>query len=78
MPILESKGMREIFREGANKGKKNVKKGETIWKFGQKCTKFENILKNGRWLRAIIARSKLLEKALSLQLFENTVNIKPW
>ena len=30
MPILESKGMHAIFREGANKGKKNVKKGQTI------------------------------------------------
>ena len=39
-------------------------KGQSIWKFGQKCTKSENIWKKCRWLRAIIARSKLLEKAL--------------
>ena len=46
--ILESKGMRAIFQK---KGKKKiVKKGQNIWKFGQKCTKFENILKKGRRL----------------------------
>ena len=45
-------------------GQKNVKKGQHSWKFRQKYTKFENILKKGRWLRAIIARNKLLEKAL--------------
>ena len=55
--ILESKGMRAIFQK---KGKKR-QKGWNIWKSGQKCTKFENILKKGRWLRAIIARYKLLE-----------------
>ena len=33
-------------------------------KFVQICLKFENILKKCRWLYAIIARSKLLEKAL--------------
>ena len=33
-------------------------------KLGQKCTKFENILKNGRYLHATIAHNKLLEKAL--------------
>ena len=44
---------------------KNVKKGQSIWNVGQKCTKFENTLKKGRWLRTIIARNKLLEKALS-------------
>ena len=42
---------------------KKGKKEHAIWKFGQTCTKFENILK-GRWLCAIIARNKLLEKAL--------------
>ena len=26
------------------------KKGQNIWKFGQKYTKFENILKKGRWI----------------------------
>ena len=41
--------------------RKRAKKAQNIWKFGQKCTKFENILKRGRWLRAIIARNKLLE-----------------
>ena len=37
---------------------------QKIWKFGQKCTEFENILKKDSWLRAIIARNKLLEKVL--------------
>ena len=43
---------------------KKGKKGQTIWKFGQKCTKFENIFKNGMWLCTIIVRNKLVEKAL--------------
>ena len=37
-PILESKGMHVIFQ-------KKGKKGQNIWKFGQKCIKFDNILK---------------------------------
>ena len=49
--ILESKGMHAIFQK---KGKKGEKIFENIWKFGQKYTKFENILKKGRWLHAII------------------------
>ena len=57
-PILASKGMRAIFQK---MGKKLFKKGENIWKFGQKYTQFKNILKNGRWLRVIISRYKLLE-----------------
>ena len=40
-PILESKDM------CAKKSIKRAKKGENIWKFGQKCTKFENILEMG-------------------------------
>ena len=47
-PILESMGMRATFQ-------KKGKKGQNIWKFGQKCTKFENILEKGKWLCAIIA-----------------------
>ena len=46
------------------KAKKNVKKGQHIWKSGQKCTRFENILRKDRQLCATIALSKLLEKAL--------------
>ena len=45
--LLEIKGMHAVFRKRA---KKNVKKGENIWNFGQKCTEIENILKKGRWL----------------------------
>ena len=41
---------------------KKGKKGQNIRKFGRKCTKFENILKECRWLLAIIAGNKLLEK----------------
>ena len=51
--ILEIKG--NIFWEkGQKKGQKIVKKGkkeQNIWKFGQKCTKFDNILKKGRGLQ---------------------------
>ena len=54
--IVESKGMRAIFQ-------KKGKKGYNIWKFGQKCTKFENILKNGSLTRACM---KQLEYALSI------------
>ena len=64
MPILEGKGLRAILQINGKKMLKKGKKGQNIWKFGQKCTKFENILKKGRWLSAIIARNKLLEKGL--------------
>ena len=37
-------------------------KRQSILKFGQKCTKFENILKKCRWLHAIITCNELLEK----------------
>ena len=47
----------EFFRK---KGKKK-KKGGNIGRFGQKCTKFENILKKGKGLCAIIACNKLLQ-----------------
>ena len=39
-PILESKGVRATFQEKS-------KKGQNIWKFGQKYTKFVDILKKG-------------------------------
>ena len=54
--ILESNGMCGIFQK---KGQK--KKGGNIGKFGQKCTKYENILKKGKGLCAIIACNKLLQ-----------------
>ena len=59
---LESKGMRAIFQ-------KKGKKGQNIWKFGQKYTKFQSLLKKGRWLRAIITRNKLLEKSHLVEIF---------
>ena len=44
-PIRESKGMHAIFQK---KGKKGQKKKQNNKNFGQKCTKFENILKKGK------------------------------
>ena len=41
-PILEGKEICAIFQR---KSKKKDKKGQNIWKFEQKCKKFENILK---------------------------------
>ena len=43
--ILRSKGMYVIFQR---KDKKMLKKVKNTWKFGQKCTSFENILKKRR------------------------------
>ena len=40
--------------------RKKAKKGQNIRKFGQKYTKFENILKNGNLMRATIACMKQL------------------
>ena len=60
-PILASKGRLRCFRKKV----KDVEKGQNIWEFVQECTKFENILKKGKWLHAIIARNKLIEKALN-------------
>ena len=62
--MLESKVMRAIFQKKGKKMLKKGTKGQNIWKFGQKCIKFENMLKKGRWFCVIIARNKLLEKAL--------------
>ena len=53
----------EEFSNQARVQKKG-KKGENIWKFGQKCIKFENILKKGSLMRATIASMKQLEYAL--------------
>ena len=39
---------------------KKRKKVQNIWKFGQRCIKFQNIFKKGWWLPAIMARNKLL------------------
>ena len=46
-PITESKGLR-VDKKGQKKGKKRLKttkKVQNIWKFRQKFTKFETILK---------------------------------
>ena len=48
-PILESKGMCEIKKKKkTKKGQNRAKKGQNIWTFGQKCPKFENMLRKGR------------------------------
>ena len=52
---------------------KKGKKGKSIQKLEQKGTKFENILKKGSWLRAIIACNKLPEQALVCDLFQERV-----
>ena len=43
---------------------KKGKKGQNIWKFGQKCIKFENILKMGSLVQATIPCMKQLEYVL--------------
>ena len=58
--ILESKDMHVIFQKKGKKGKK----GKNIWKFWQKCTTFENILKKGSLMHASIAHIKQLEYVL--------------
>ena len=62
----------QFFRKMAKKVKKMLKKGgkgQNIWKFGQNYTKFENILKKGRWSSATIRQNKPLENALHIKLF---------
>ena len=52
----------------SEKGQKmGGEKGQNIWKFGQKCAKFENILKKGSLMRATMACMKQLEYALIYQ-----------
>ena len=53
---------------------KKGKKGQNIWKFGQKCTKFENILKRAG-NRTIIARNKRLIKYKITIIIANVQNI---
>ena len=67
--ILEHKGMRAIFQK---KGKENGKKEQNIWKFGQKCTKFENFLKNTR-----IYHGRLFTKSdkISLTMVRTTMTL---
>ena len=51
--ILENKGINAVVQ---NKGKEMLRKGkigQNIWNLGQKCTKFEYILKKGKRLCAI-------------------------
>ena len=54
--------MRAIFQKKDQKKKRQ--KRQNIWKFGQKYTKFENIMKKVSLMRATIACMKQLEYAL--------------
>ena len=45
-------------------------KGQNIWKFGQKCVKFENILKKGSLMGPTIACMKQLEYAMDVKMDE--------
>ena len=60
-PILERKGMHVIFLKKGKKGKR----GQNIWKSGQKYTKVKNILKKDSLLYATIACMTQLEYALT-------------
>ena len=69
-----------FFRKRAKKGQKMLKRekiGQNIWKFGQIWTKFENNLKTGRWLCAIIARNKLLQKVRPWLVHHATTTQEP-
>ena len=55
--IPESKDMKAIFQKKGKKEEKRTKKEQNILKFGQKYTKFENVLKNSR-LCAIFTHNK--------------------
>ena len=58
--------MRAIFQEKRKKEQKKFWKKEKYLKSLVTMYKIWNILKKGRWLCAIIARNKLLKKALEL------------
>ena len=60
-----------IFRKRAHK---KGKKGQNIWKFWEKCTKFEYILKKGSLMRAALACMKQLEYAM-IDTKKNMFNI---
>ena len=51
--------IRAYFRKQGH-GCDFLEKGKNSWKFGQKCTKFENIFKNSSLMRATIACMKEL------------------
>ena len=53
--------MRAIFQK---KGQKNVKKGKIFENLGKNVQNLKKYFEKGRRLRVIIARNKLLEKAL--------------
>ena len=48
--ILPNKGIHAVVQEKGKELLRKGKLGQNIWKFGQTCTKFEYILKKGRWL----------------------------
>ena len=55
-----------IFQKKGKKMLEKSRKGQNVWKFGQKCTKF-GILKKVRWLHAIFTCNKQLEKVMVAQ-----------
>ena len=65
------KGMHAIFQKKGRQMFKKGKKGQIIWKFGQNYAKFEDVLKKGRWLRALIAGKKLVEIGPEIFTFLN-------
>ena len=57
--------------------RKRAKKGQNIWKFGQKCTKFENILKKGNLMHVSITHMKQLQYALHRHIIHTPI-CKNW
>ena len=64
-----AKGMHAIFQRKGKRGQKKCEK--IIWKLQQKFTKFEIVLKKGRWLCAVTACNELLERPLINLVFPN-------
>ena len=57
--------------------RKRAKNEQNIWKFGQKCTKFENILKKGNLRHVSMTHMKQLEYALHRHII-HTTKCKSW
>ena len=62
--------MRATFQK---KVQKKTKNGQNNWKFGQKCTKFENILTKGSLMCATAACMEQLEYALSYLKYDSSM-----
>ena len=66
MFLSVSRGIRAYCRKKGHKWDFS-EKGQNIVKLGQKCTKFENILKKGSLIRANVACMKQPEYALVIE-----------